>query len=214
MKKRILFILVSFFLFIPFVNANSKEEVTFSKCVDGDTIKVLINGKEETVRFLAVDTPESVHPKKDLEYYGKEASNYTCTKVKEAKKIILEYDDNSTKRDKYDRILAWVYADDLFLQDSLVSEGYAEVAYLYGKYKYVDLLKDHQKVAEAKKIGIWNDEARNTFNEKNNIEEEKNLDDNSNLSFEDILILVVLLLLIFIFGGKKSLKKSVKKIFK
>ena len=49
---------------------------------------------------------------------------------------------------------------------------------------------------------------------ENNIEEEKNLDDNSNLSFEDILILVVLLLLIFIFGGKKSLKKSVKKIFK
>ena len=46
----------------------------------------------------------------------------------------MEYDDNSTKRDKYDRILAWVYADDLFLQDSLVSEGYAEVAYLYGKY--------------------------------------------------------------------------------
>ena len=50
-------------------------------------IKFLINGKEETVRFLAVDTPESVHPKKDLEYYGKEASNYTCNALKNAKKI-------------------------------------------------------------------------------------------------------------------------------
>ena len=80
-------------LFPFFVYA--KEEVTFSKCVDGDTIKVKVKNKEATVRMLAVDTPESVHPKKIVEYYGKEASDYTCNLITNAKKIELEYDTNS-----------------------------------------------------------------------------------------------------------------------
>ena len=63
----------------------AKEEVKLSKCVDGDTIKVIIDTKEYTVRMLAIDTPESVHPSKPIEYYGKEASEYTCNKVSNAK---------------------------------------------------------------------------------------------------------------------------------
>ena len=127
-------------LFPFFVYA--KEEVTFSKCVDGDTIKVKVKNKEATVRMLAVDTPESVHPKKKVEYYGKEASDYTCNLITNAKKIELEYDSNSDKYDKYERLLAWVFVDDYLLQDKLVRNGYAEVAYLYDNYKYTDLLKD------------------------------------------------------------------------
>ena len=56
---------------------NEKIEVKFSKCVDGDTIKLKIDGKKERVRLLAIDTPESVTPDKPVEAYGKEASNYT-----------------------------------------------------------------------------------------------------------------------------------------
>ena len=65
----------------------SKEEVIFSKCVDGDTVKIELNGEVKTVRMLAVDTPESVHPTKGIEYYGKDASDFTCNTFKNAKKI-------------------------------------------------------------------------------------------------------------------------------
>ena len=94
-----------FIFFIGSANASSKEKVTFSKCVDGDTIKVNIDGEINIVRMLAIDTPESVHPTKGVEYYGEEASNYTCNLVTNAKKIELEYDKNSDKKDKYNTFL-------------------------------------------------------------------------------------------------------------
>ena len=66
------------------------------------------------------------------------------------------------------------------LQDELIKNGYAEVAYLYDDYKYTDILKDHQSIAEEAKIGIWNDEAREKFvaeetidNDDSKIENEK-----------------------------------------
>ena len=99
-SKKILFIIFMFIFFIGSANASSKEKVTFSKCVDGDTIKVNIDGEINIVRMLAIDTPESVHPTKGVEYYGEEASNYTCNLVTNAKKIELEYDKNSDKKEK------------------------------------------------------------------------------------------------------------------
>lgn len=152
--KKVLILLV--LLLTPFF-VFAKEEVKFSDCVDGDTFKVKINDEIKTVRLLAIDTPESVHPKKSVESYGKEASEYTCNLVKNAKKIEIEYDDNSDKYDKYNRVLAWVYVDDYLLQDILVRNGYAEVAYLYGDYKYTDLLKDHESLAKVEKLNIWSE---------------------------------------------------------
>ena len=93
MKNKLILILSIFFLGINSIYA--KETVKLSACVDGDTIKVLLDNKEYTVRMLAIDTPESVHPTKEVEYYGKEASEYTCDKVTNAKKIQIEYDDES-----------------------------------------------------------------------------------------------------------------------
>ena len=139
--------------------ANNKDEVTLAKCVDGDTARFNINGEVKSTRFIAIDTPESVHPKKKVEPYGKEASNYTCNKLKNAKKIVLEYDENSTKTDKYDRIIAWVFVDDELLQEDLVSKGYAKVAYLYGDYKYTTQLKEKEQIAKNKKLRIWSSNA-------------------------------------------------------
>lgn len=156
MKKKVVFLLI-IFLFPGVVFASGREEVTLSKCVDGDTAKFIINNKEETVRFLAVDTPETKHPTKGEEPYGKEASDYTCNRLKEVNKIELEYDDNSTKTDKYNRYLAWVFVDDNLLQAELVKNGLAEVAYLYGDYKYTDLLKDYEQTAIATKVGMHSD---------------------------------------------------------
>lgn len=221
-SKKILFIIFIFLISISYVTA--KEEVTFSKCVDGDTIKVLIDGKENTVRLLAVDTPESVHPTKGVEYYCKEASEYTCNLVKTADKVELEYDDNSDKKDKYDRVLAWVWVDDTLLQDELIKNGYAEVAYLYGDYKYTSMLQDHQAIAETSLIGIWNEGARKEFDSNSstndNDKKEENEDsetyiDLENMSTGDIIIVISIIVIGALLGPKiKKLKRKVKKYTK
>lgn len=156
MRKLVVSIFV-FFLFISNTYALEKEEVIFDSCVDGDTAKFIIDDEVKSVRFLAIDTPETVHPTKGEEPYGKEASNFTCNSLKKAKKIVLEYEEGN-KIDKYDRVLAWVWVDDVLLQDELIKLGYAEVAYLYDDYKYTSLLEDHQAIAEANLTGIWSGE--------------------------------------------------------
>lgn len=172
MKKKVVFLLI-IFLFPGVVFASGREEVSLSKCVDGDTAKFIINNKEETVRFLAVDTPETKHPTKGEEPYGKEASDYTCNRLKEGNKIELEYDDNSTKTDKYNRYLAWVFVDDNLLQAELVKNGLAEVAYLYGDYKYTDLLKDYEQTAIATKVGMHSDTDTSSYTKDKEVSSKK-----------------------------------------
>lgn len=199
----------------------AKEKVKFSKCVDGDTIKVEIGGEEKTVRFLAVDTPESVHPTKGVEYYGKEASEYTCSRVSKAKVIELEYDQGSDKEDKYDRLLAWVWVDSNLLQDELIKNGYAEVTYLYGDYKYTSLLQDHQKIAEASKIGIWNDKEREVFDSASGKEKATKSDnsketiDINSMSTKEIISFIIIAVLISILTPTiKKVKRKIKKLMK
>jgi len=217
MKKKIFILITVFFLGINTISA--KETVKFSDCVDGDTIKVLLDNKKYTVRMLAVDTPESVHPTKGVEYYGKEASDYTCNLVKTAKKIEIEYDDNSDKTDKYDRLLVWVFVDGKLLQNELVANGYAKVAYLYDDYKYTNTLKDSQEKASSKNIGIWNETEKTKYNEENNIKTEDNKTEATSIinskdySTKDIIIIGILLLVI-VFIGDKSIKNKAKKKLK
>ena len=159
--KKVVMIFLFFCLFITNVYAE-RVSVKFEACVDGDTIKVILDNKKTTVRFLAIDTPETVHPTKGEQPFGKEASNYTCDKVKNAKKLEIEYDEGSTKTDKYNRTLGWVFVDDTLLQKDLVSLGYAKVAYLYGDYKYTDELKKEESTAKSKKLGVWSLEETTT----------------------------------------------------
>lgn len=140
-----------------------QDKVTLSKCVDGDTARFLINGKEYVTRFLAIDTPETKHPKKKKEPYGQEASDYTCKRLKEAKTIILEYDNNSTKEDKYGRKLAWIFVDNSLLQKELIEKGYAKTAYLYDDYKYTKSLQEKEEKAKNKKIGVWSTNKSTTY---------------------------------------------------
>lgn len=159
--KKVVMIFLFFCLFITNVYAE-RVLVKFEACVDGDTIKVMLDDKKTTVRFLAIDTPETKHPTKGEQPFGKEASNYTCDKVKNAKKLEIEYDEGSTKTDKYNRTLGWVFVDDTLLQKDLVSLGYAKVAYLYGNYKYTDELKKEESTAKSKKLGVWSLEEETT----------------------------------------------------
>lgn len=131
-----------------------RDIVTLLKCVDGDTTHFNLNGTDITVRYLAINAPESTTKK---EFYGEESSKYVCNKLKNATKIELEYDGESNKLDKYNRTLAWVIVDGENLQIDLVKNGYAEVKYIYGNYKYLEELKSLEIEAKKQKLGIWQD---------------------------------------------------------
>lgn len=132
---------------------SKKQTAKFVKAVDGDTAKLSVKGRTYTFRFLAVDTPETVKPNTPVAFMGKRASDYTKSELKKAKKIQIQYDGNKT--DKYGRKLAWIWVDGKLLQDKLVEKGYARVYYIYGKYKYTNILQKSEKKARKKKLGIW-----------------------------------------------------------
>lgn len=173
MKRYIVLLFISLLLISTDVNAETVK-VKLKKCVDGDTARFIIDNEVKSTRFLAINTPEIKHGKKKAEPYGVEASNYTCKRLKNAKEIALEYDDNSDKTDKYGRVLAWVFVDDELLQNDLVKKGYAEVKYLYGDYKYTKDLEKSQKKAKKEKLNIWSDNTnkKSTDNEESDILDE------------------------------------------
>ncbi|MBE6152223.1 MAG: thermonuclease family protein [Firmicutes bacterium] len=165
--KKILLLILTFFISINICYAEERIEVTFNSCIDGDTANVILNDSEIKIRFLAIDTPETKHPTKGEESFGKEASEYTCNRLMNAKKVEIEYESNSDKLDKYNRHLVWVWVDDYLLQDEIIKEGLAEVAYLYGDYKYTSILEDHQSIAKVNKVGIWQEQAKENNNTRN-----------------------------------------------
>ncbi|MBA7513271.1 hypothetical protein ES705_05282 [subsurface metagenome] len=152
MKKQSLFakLCISFLLiFLTVPVSLSQDYYEVSKVIDGDTIR-LENG--ETVRLIGIDTPETVHPSKAVEYYGKEASDFTRMMV-EGKQVKLELD--VQKLDKYNRLLAYVYLKDgTFLNSELVKEGYAKVSTYPPNVKYADLFTKLQKEAREKIIEV------------------------------------------------------------
>lgn len=136
--------------------ALESEQVTLSKPVDGDTAHFLVNGEDITVRFLAIDTPETVKPGVAVQPFGKEASEFTSQALKNAKKIRLEYEE-SNRIDKYDRILAYVFVDDQLLQEQLLSKGYAKMTCFCDGYRYSSALKQAEINARENKQGVWSD---------------------------------------------------------
>lgn len=214
--KKLVLIVCLFFCSIGGVNAARSIDVKFSSCVDGDTAKFVYKKEIITARFLAIDTPETKHPKKGVEPFGKESSEYTCNRLKEAKEIKLEFDDDSDEKDKYDRYLVWVFVDEELLQKELVSKGLASVAYLYGDYKYTEELESLEQVAEEKKVGIWsinqNNKEKDTTNEEyNNKDKKSSLDIDK---WKSVIIIVGALIIIFTVGNSKSNKKIKNKVKK
>nr|WP_188388747.1 thermonuclease family protein [Priestia taiwanensis] len=131
------------------------EQAEVIRNIDGDTLKVrLTNGKEENVRFLLVDTPETKHPKLGVQPFGPEASAFTKRIAPTGKKITLELD--VSEREKYGRLLAYVWVDGQLLNRMLIEQGLARVGYIYvPNTKYVDYLKEIQTKAQQEKRGIW-----------------------------------------------------------
>lgn len=123
------------------------------RVVDGDTIVISINGREEKVRMIGVDTPESVSPDetKNTES-GLIASDYT-KKALEGKMVGLEQD--VTERDKFGRLLFYVYLGDVMFNEQLLRDGMALARRFPPDVKYAERFADLQKDAENRKVGIW-----------------------------------------------------------
>lgn len=128
---------------------------TVVKVVDGDTITVKKDGRKETVRLIGINTPETVDPRKSVECFGKEASNKTKSLLS-GKQVKLESDETQINRDKYNRILRYVYLPNgTFINLLLVQEGYA-YEYTYDvPYIYQQAFKTAQSEAERQGKGLW-----------------------------------------------------------
>ncbi|MBE6147650.1 MAG: thermonuclease family protein [Firmicutes bacterium] len=189
MKKILIYIMVGMILLLPGnVFAKETEIVTLDKCVDGDTANFKnSSGLVYKTRFLAIDTPETVHPTIGVEAFGKEASTFTCEMLTNAKEIKLEYDENSDKEDKYGRRLAWVWVDGLLLQEEIIKNGYAEVAYLYEDYLYTSLLQDAEAVAKVEKKGMWQEQTEKVVEETEKESTKDTLRKNDKTFIEDLL---------------------------
>ena len=133
------------------------------RAVDGDTAVVKVDGQERRVRFLGVDTPETVHPNKPVQFFGKEASNFTKESLN-GRRVWLEYDANP--QDRYGRHLAYIWLNNpKTINESSIREnmfnaklllgGYAKVMIIKPNKRYESEFKKFQEEARNKKLGVW-----------------------------------------------------------
>ncbi|MFA9398327.1 MAG: thermonuclease family protein [Clostridiaceae bacterium] len=161
--KRMLSLFSSIILLLVIVSgysiSNNKDNETSEipgtrvkviRVIDGDTIEI---ENKQKVRFIGIDTPETVKSNTEVQPYGKEASDFT-KKMLEGKYIYIEKDVSDT--DKYGRLLRYIYLEDgTFYNDLLVKEGYAKVSTYPPDVKYVDTFLESQKYAMENNKGLW-----------------------------------------------------------
>lgn len=127
----------------------TKEGTIVLRIVDGDTI--VLEG-DQKLRYIGINTPESVDPRRPVECMAKEASNRNKELV-EGKQVTLEKDVSET--DRYGRLLRYVYVDGVMVNEQLVREGYALASAYPPDVKYQDRLKAAEDEARMEKRGLW-----------------------------------------------------------
>lgn len=200
--RKVVFVLICF-LFIDCIYAKSVS-LTNIDCIDGDTFRATIDGEDKTIRMIGIDTPETKYATKTVdEPYAVEASDYTCSHLKDSDNLKLEYDSKAKKEDKYGRVLGWIFIGDSLLQEELVLKGYAKVEYVYDDYMYIDQLYKAEEKAKKEKIGIWSEDTKGDKKEDKIIDDEEDDDD----SFFDKIV-------DFIWDNIKKLFKNIYKNIK
>jgi endonuclease YncB( thermonuclease family) len=138
------------------VNTEKQTGTIVKRVVDGDTIEL---SSGEKVRLIGINTPETHHPTRGVECFGKEAEAYT-RQLLEGHQVRLEKDVSET--DRYGRLLRVVYlvpestlAAELFVNKHLVEEGYALVDTYPPDVKYKDIFLEAQRIAREQGKGLW-----------------------------------------------------------
>ncbi len=134
----------------------STEAYRVIKVIDGDTLDVSLEDRTERLRLIGIDTPETVDPRKKVQCFGKEASN-KAKELLSGQFVSLESDESQGERDKYKRLLRYVFLPDgTNFNLYMISEGYAH-EYTYDEpYKYQFDFKQAEATARENSKGLWN----------------------------------------------------------
>lgn len=139
-----------------FAKDKPKSEITpqpetfkVSQVIDGDTIEI---GGGKTVRYIGIDTPETVDPRREVGCFAKEAAGKNKELVL-GKKVRLEKDVSET--DKFGRLLRYVYVDSVFVNDQLVRQGYAFAVSFPPDIKYQEQFRQAEREARENNRGLW-----------------------------------------------------------
>jgi|GEM_PF-1173651 len=132
----------------------TRETYAVMKVIDGDTIAISMNGKTETVRLIGIDTPETVDTRVAVQCFGKESSE-KLKSLLTGKEVSIEIDAGEGERDKYRRMLAYVFSDGLHVNEYMVKEGYAYEYTYDSAYKYQKEFKAAEASAKAAGKGLW-----------------------------------------------------------
>lgn len=134
---------------------------TITSVVDGDTIKARVRGFETTVRLVGIDTPETRHPSRPVECFGPAASDRVKRILPQGQAVRLVTDPTQDTRDRYDRLLAYVYKPGRSgargsVNYSLVATGYAKV-YIYRgvPFQHAGAFQAAERRARQQKLGLW-----------------------------------------------------------
>ena len=130
------------------------ESVTalVTRAVDGDTVEVRLRGGVEDVRYIGVDTPETVKPGSPVDCFGPRASHFNEDLV-EGERVRLVFDEEL--RDDYDRLLAYVYLGDRFVNAELVARGYARSLPIPPTDRFAPLFRRAEHRAGVGGRGLW-----------------------------------------------------------
>jgi micrococcal nuclease len=123
-----------------------------TRVVDGDTAHVELDGRDVTVRFIGIDTPESVAPGQPVECFGPEAADYTSDRL-EGDRVRLEFD--VEREDRFGRTLAYVWIGDELFNETLLRQGYALVTTFPPNVRYVERFVAAQRDARTRGRGLW-----------------------------------------------------------
>lgn len=128
------------------------------RVVDGDTVRVLVDGEPETVRLVGIDTPESVAPNRPVECFGPEASDRLGELLPAGEPVTIETDPTQDERDRFGRLIGYVYSEDeaRSANEALVASGHARV-YVFGGVPFDQAEEFMQQEAEAREAGrgLW-----------------------------------------------------------
>ncbi|NLY21082.1 MAG: nuclease [Tissierellia bacterium] len=155
--------------FIKENNDNTFQEAKVDRVVDGDTIHVEIADEIYKIRMILVDTPETVHPNKPVEWYGKEASDYTKSQLSDTI-VYLQKDVSDT--DRYGRLLRYVWLErpssdepteeeisTMCFNSLLLENGYAQISTFPPDVKYQEFFQTREQIARENKSGLWGDKS-------------------------------------------------------
>ncbi len=128
---------------------------------DGDTITVSRDGSEYKVRLIGVDTPESVDPRKPVQCFAQQSSDYTKQLLLDTV-VTLVPDESQSNTDKYDRLLRYVLLPNGELANQqIIRDGYGYEYTYRTAYQYQRAFKEAQAEARAEKRGLWSDNTCN-----------------------------------------------------